>query len=273
MASDRHVAAIALVSNRNVEGRAWVISLFLPLLAAPFVGSLLGVLIVRLPVGLPVAVARSRCETCHRTLAPLDLVPLVSYAALRGRCRTCRAPIGRQHLAIELAAVGVALWAFTVDAEPMRLWTDCGLGWMLLTLAWIDWRHFRLPDVLTLPLLLLGLAVTWFEAPEDVTDHAIGALAGYLGFRMLAWVYRSMRGRDGLGMGDAKLLAAAGAWLGWMALPHVIVIAAVCGIVVALTAAVRRGRLDGAAMIPFGPCLAFSIWIVRLYEATFHWYE
>jgi leader peptidase (prepilin peptidase)/N-methyltransferase len=242
-----------------------MIASFLPVLAAPFIGSFLGVLIARLPAGLPVVVARSHCETCKRVLGPVDLVPLLSFAALRGRCRTCRAPIGTQHLAIELAALGVALWALTVDTSPVRLCIDCGLGWTLLTLAWIDWRHLRLPDVLTLPLLLAGLAVTWLEAPEDVTDHAIGAMAGYLGFRLLAWVYRAARGRDGLGQGDAKLLAAAGAWLGSMAIPHIIVIAAVCGIVVALTAAVRRGRLDGAAMIPFGPCLAFSVWIIRLY--------
>jgi leader peptidase (prepilin peptidase)/N-methyltransferase len=248
-----------------------LIALFLPVLAAPFVGSLLGVLIARLPAGLPVAMARSRCETCHRTLGPLDLVPLLSYMALRGHCRTCRAPIGGQHLAVELAALGVALWALTIDADPVRLWIDCGLGWMLLALAWIDWRHLRLPDVLTLPLLLLGLAVTWLEAPEDATDHAIGALVGYLGFRTLAWAYRSVRGRDGLGLGDAKLLAAAGAWLGWMQLPYVILVAAICGIAVALTAAVRCGRLNGAAMIPFGPCLAFSIWVIRLYDPNGEW--
>jgi leader peptidase (prepilin peptidase)/N-methyltransferase len=239
--------------------------LFLPVLAAPFVGSFLGVLIARLPVGLPVVVARSRCEACERMLGPLDMVPLVSYAVLRGRCRTCRAPIGGRHLAIELAAIGVALWALTADAEPIRLWIDCGLGWALLALAWIDWRHFRLPDVLTLPLLLGGLAVTWMEAPEDLTDHAIGAAVAYLGFRALAWGYKMIRGRDGLGQGDAKLLAAAGAWLGWVALPQVILIAAVCGIVVALVTAVRLGRLDGGGRIPFGPSLSFSIWVVWLY--------
>jgi leader peptidase (prepilin peptidase) / N-methyltransferase len=241
-------------------------ALFLPILVAPFIGSFLGVLIARLPAGLPVAMTRSRCETCHRTLGPADLVPLVSYALLRGRCRTCRAPIGGQHLAIELAALAVALWAFTVDAEPVPLWIDCGLGWTLLTLAWIDWRHMRLPDVLTLPLLLLGLTATWLESPADLTDHAIGALAGYLGFRALAWAYRMLRGRYGLGLGDAKLLGAAGAWLGWMALPDVILIAAICGIMVALAAGLRRGRLDGGMAIPFGPCLAIAIWLVRLYD-------
>lgn len=245
--------------------------LLLPVIAAPFVGSFLGVLIARLPAGLPVALARSRCEACQRVLGPFDMVPLLSYLALRGRCRTCRAPIGGQHLAIEFAALGVALWALTVDAEPVGLWIDCGLGWTLLTLAWIDWRHFRLPDVLTLPLLSAGLAVTWLEAPYDLTDHAIGAAAGYLGFRVLAWAYRAIRGRDGLGQGDAKLLGAAGAWLGWMALPHVILIAASCGIVVALATAVRRGRLDGAARIPFGPCLCAAIWILRLYDSSNDW--
>jgi len=257
-----------------------MIALLLPVLAAPFVGSFLGVLIVRLPVDLPVAMARSRCETCHRTLGPLDLVPLVSYAALRGRCRSCGAPIGVRHLAVEFAALGVALWAMTVDTEPAQLWIDCGLGWSLLALAWIDWRHLRLPDAITLPLLLAGLAATWLVAPEDTTDHAIGAVAGYLGFRLLARAYRILRGRDGLGPGDAKLLAAAGAWLGWMALPLVILLAAVCGIAVALVGTVRHGRFnatvwhgrfDGAAMLPFGPCLAFSIWVVRLYDLNGEW--
>ncbi|HET6306483.1 MAG TPA: A24 family peptidase [Rhodopila sp.] len=248
-------------------------ALWLPLLAAPFIGSLLGVLIARLPAGLPVAMARSRCETCNRPLSPIDLVPVLSYAILRGRCRTCHAPIGWQHLAIELAALAVALWAWTVDGDPASLWIDCGLGWTLLALAWIDWRHFRLPDVLTLPLLLAGLAATWLQAPEDLAAHATGAVAGYLFFRLLAGAYRMLRGRDGLGLGDAKLLGAAGAWLGWMALPHVIVTAALCGILVVLAVSLRRGRLDATAKIPFGPCLAAAIWIIRLYEPTLHLYE
>jgi leader peptidase (prepilin peptidase)/N-methyltransferase len=221
------------------------------ILVAPFIGSFLGVLIARLPVGLPVVVARSRCETCERVLEAVDLVPLVSYAALRGRCRTCRAPIGGEHLAIELAALAVALWTLTVAVEPVRLW--------------IDWRYFQLPDVLTLPLLLAGLVVTWAEMPEDLTDHAISAAVAYLGFRALAWVYRVVRGRDGLGQGDAKLLAAGGAWLGWEMLPDVILIAAVCGILVASVVAVRAGRLDGGMRIPFGPSISLSIWLMWLY--------
>jgi leader peptidase (prepilin peptidase)/N-methyltransferase len=267
MASDSHVAAHDFACWILLKRKRLLISSFLPALVAPIIGSLLGVLIGRLPLGLPVIIARSRCDSCHRPLEPLDLVPVLSYVALRGCCRTCRTPIGRQHLAVELAAIAVALWAMTVDAQPAPLWIDCGLGWSLLTLAWIDWRHFRLPDVLTLPLLLTGLAVTWLVAPEAMTDHALGALLGYLGFRVLAWAYKATRGRDGLGLGDAKLLAVAGAWLGWMALPDVILLAAICGIGVAMITAWRLGRLDGAVAIPFGPCLALAIWIVRLYGA------
>ena len=253
------------------EGKTCLTALLLPVIAAPFVGSFLGVLIARLPAGRPVVMDRSRCETCERVLGPIDMVPILSYAVLLGRCRGCRAPIGGRHLAVELAALGVALWALTVDVEPARFGVDCGLGWTLLALAWIDWRHFRLLDVLTLPLLLAGLAVTWLEAPEDLTDHAIGAAAGYLGFAGLAWIYRTIRRRDGLGLGDAKLLAAGGAWLGWMALPHVILVAACGGIVVALAMAVRRGGLDGSARIPFGPWLCLSIWILRLYDSSNDW--
>jgi leader peptidase (prepilin peptidase) / N-methyltransferase len=266
MASDSDVAhARSRLRNAAQKGSVCLICAILPALAAPFIGSLLGVLIVRLPLGRPVFMARSQCESCARALGPLALVPVLSFGALRGRCRPCRAPIGAQHLAVELASVGIAVWAMTIDTNPTSLWIDCGLGWTLLALAWIDWQHFRLPDALTLPLLLAGLAATWFEAPEDITDHALGAVLGYLGFRALAWVYRAMRGRDGLGLGDAKLLAVAGAWLGGMALPHLILLAAVCGIGVALATAWRRGQLNASMAIPFGPCLALAIWIVRLY--------
>jgi leader peptidase (prepilin peptidase)/N-methyltransferase len=266
MASDSDVAhARTRLRDRAQKGNDCLISSFLPALAAPFIGSLLGVLIVRLPLGRPVFMARSQCESCARTLGPVDLVPVLSFVALRGRCRTCSAPIGAQHLAVELASIGVAVWAMTIDTDPTLLWIDCGLGWTLLALAWIDWQHFRLPDAFTLPLLLAGLAATWFEAPDEITDHALGAVLGYLGFRALAWAYRAMRGRDGLGLGDAKLLAVAGAWLGSMALPHLILLAAVFGIGVALATAWRLGKLNASMAIPFGPCLALAIWIVRLY--------
>jgi len=235
-----------------------------PVLAAPFVGSLLGVLVRRLPAGKPVGMARSACETCGRVLGPADLAPIISYLALRGRCRGCGAPIAPMHLAIELAAVAVAAWAASVDSGG-ALWAGCVLGWTLLALAWIDHATFWLPDLLTLPLILAGLAATWWLQPWALTDHAIGAAAGYAALRLVSWTYETLRRRDGLGEGDAKLLAAAGAWLGWQALPPVLIGAAVAGLVAAGLSMLLGRRVTAATALPFGPPLAAATWIVWLY--------
>ena len=229
-------------------------------LAAPFVGSVLGVLVRRLPAARPVAWARSACESCGRVLGPAELVPLLSYAALRGRCRGCGAPIGRFHPAIELAAVAVAVWAVAASGT----WFDCALGWGLLALAWIDWEHQRLPDALTLPLVALGLVASWWGEPWGLLDHAIGAVVGYVAFRLIALGYRAWRGRDGLGAGDAKLLAAAGAWVGWDRLDQVVLVGALAGIGMAVWRA-RSVRPPGGTAVPFGPGLALGLMVVRLH--------
>ncbi|MBP0494946.1 prepilin peptidase [Pararoseomonas indoligenes] len=242
-----------------------------PLFLAPFVGSFLGVLIRRLPRGEPVALSRSRCEACGRNLGALDLVPLVSHAALRGRCRGCAAPIPSFHWKVELAALGVALWVVLGavlapgDAGPGRLWADLALGWTLLALAWIDLEHGRLPDVLTLPLVVGGLGATLALEPWALTDHAIGAVLGYAAFRLVALAYRAWRGREGLGGGDAKLLAAAGAWVGWQGLDAVVVIAALAGLATALVRRRPGEPLGATTSLPFGPGLAFGLLLVRLH--------
>ena len=235
----------------------------LPVLAAPFVGSFLGVLAMRLPDGRPVALARSACDSCGHVLAPRDLVPLLSFAASRGRCRHCRAPISRAHPAIELAALGVSLVAAAaLPADPATLWSGCVLGWTALALAWIDWRSLRLPDVLTLPLLLGGLAACAAIDPQALPDRAAAAAAGYVAFRALSFAYRRLRGRAGLGAGDAKLLAAGGAWLGLADLPLMVL----CGALLTLgLAAIRgRGRLRPDLPVPFGPGLALALWVLWL---------
>jgi len=238
---------------------------FLPVIFAPFIGSFLGVLIRRLPAGQPIALARSVCASCGRSLAVRDLVPVVSFLLLRGRCRTCHAPIGVFHLAVELAAVAVALWAALTLTEPGWVSASCVLGWTLLTLGWIDVEHMLLPDVLTLPLLLAGLGATLLLDPGDVVDHALGAVVGYLVFRTIAVAYRAWRDRDGLGGGDAKLLAAAGAWLGWQALPWVVLEASLAGIAAALLARLLGRRVSRTTALPFGPFIAAAIWLVWLY--------
>ena len=238
-----------------------------PLLAAPLVGSTLGVLVRRPPAGRPVAVARSACETCGATLSPGELIPIVSFLLQRGRCRRCAAPIARMHLAIELAALGVAAWAALVDLDPVWLWADCVLGWTLLALGWIDWTHLRLPDVLTLPLLLAGLGCTALLDPAATPDHALAAALGYAAFRLLSWSYRRLRGREGLGEGDAKLLAASGAWVGLAGLSPVVLSGALAGLAIALVRSrrLRSGGLRAGTVVPFGTALAVGTWLVRLY--------
>jgi leader peptidase (prepilin peptidase)/N-methyltransferase len=172
------------------------------------------------------------------------------------------------HLAVELAALGIAVWAAWVVTDVTTVWIGCALGWTLLALGWIDWRHMILPDVLTLPLVLMGLAATWILAPDSLVDHAAAALAGYLVFRALEIGYRRLRGRDGLGQGDAKLLAAAGAWVGVAGLPFVILGGAVAGLCVALVWRLRGEQVGAATALPFGTCLALALWTVWLYGPT-----
>ena len=227
---------------------------------APIIGSFIGVLIRRLPEGQPVINARSCCETCHQQLRWYELVPLVSYFWLRGHCARCRALISRFHPAVELATIVIAVWAVFAAKDPQWALANSVLGWVLLALAWIDAEYFRLPDVLTLPLVVAGLIATWLLEPLALTGHAIGALVGYLVFRTLAAAYRYWRGHEGLGIGDAKLLAAGGAWVGLGALPMVVSVGALAGI--GWVALRRVNRHDA---IPFGPFLALGIWLVRVH--------
>lgn len=236
-----------------------------PLLAAPFVGSFLGVLITRLPTQTPVAFARSACPRCGIRLGAIDMVPLLSFLLLRGRCRQCHAPIGLFHPVIELAATAVAFWATLADPRAEWIWIDCGLGWTLLTLAWIDWTDFLLPDVLTLPLLLAGLGLTFAWDPAALTDHSVAAVLAYLSFRGLSHAYRRLRGRDGLGGGDAKLIAAAGAWCGMAALPFVVLGSALLGLLAALGLALAGRTVTSTTQIPFGPCIALAFWLIWLH--------
>jgi leader peptidase (prepilin peptidase) / N-methyltransferase len=238
---------------------------FLPILAAPFVGSFLGTVIRRLPAGIGIVGGRSRCDHCGKQLGVRDLIPILSWAANRGRCRHCGVTIGWFFPAVEIAAIVVAVAVVSVErGNAIRLWLDCALGWTLLALAWIDGEYFQLPDELTLTLLLAGLGVTAWQTPGDVPSHALAAAVGYLLFRGVGWGYRWLRGRDGLGEGDAKLLAAAGAWLGLSALGPLVLIAAVAALVAASVAAMTGRRVTGVSMIPFGPFLAFAFFALRL---------
>lgn len=236
----------------------------LPLLLAPFIGSFAALLIRRLPTGRPVVLVRSQCEACGHTLGPRDLIPLVSFAVLGGRCRWCGARIAVTHLAVELACLAIAVWAVLADIGGLPVWLDCVLGWTLLTLAWIDWHHMLLPDALTLPLIVAGLGATLLVDPAATSEHAVAAACGYLAFRAIEVGYRWLRGRDGLGQGDAKLMAAAGAWLGVAPLPTVVFMAAAFGLAIAAGLRIAGQAMHRHAAIPFGPALCAAIWVAWL---------
>lgn len=234
------------------------------LLFAPFAGSFAGVLIRRLPDRLPILRGRSACEACGTILSARDLVPLASWLAARGRCRHCGAPIGWFYPGVEAAALAIALVSIMVD-RGIDAWLDALFGLWLLALAWIDLRRWVLPDTLTLPLVAAGLMAAALWARQDLIDRTLGVACGYFALRAAAWAYRYLRGRDGLGGGDAKLVAAAGAWVGASGLPSVVfgAAAAALGTAAAIALAGRVVRRDTA--LPFGPFLALTAWFVWLF--------
>ena len=192
------------------------------------------------------------------------MVPLLSWLVRRGRCACGKVVLPMFYPAVELGALLVAAWAALV-VDGWLLVATCALGWTLLALAWIDARHLHLPDALTLPLIPAGLLVIGLIEPAKLLPHALAALTGGLGFWALAGLYRKLRGREGLGLGDAKLLAAGGAWAGPFGLPGVILAAAVAGLAFALIRRLAGRPLDATTELPFGPHLALGIWLVWLY--------
>ena len=226
---------------------------FLGAISGAIVGSFLATLISRWPRGEQAVVGRSRCDRCNRELGPLELVPIVSRLWLRGRCRACNAAIDPTHRRLEVCAAIVgatALW-LAPDSSGFAL---ALFGWVLLPLAWLDWRHLWLPNRLVLILALGGLAFGGLLG-ASLVDRIIGGVAGWAALSLLALSYRLARGREGLGQGDPKLLGAIGLWLGWVPLAPLLALAAALGITVALA----RGLSSKDAM-PFGTMLAMAAW-------------
>ncbi|RMD61459.1 MAG: prepilin peptidase [Alphaproteobacteria bacterium] len=234
------------------------------LVAAPCVGSFIGVVVARLPQGRPFGFVRSACPACDHVLSWADLVPILGWVMRRGRCGYCGAAISPAYPAVELAALGIAVWSLAVMPGWLA-WAGSGFGWTLLTLAWIDARHLVLPDELTLPLVPAGLAVAWAVDPGRLGDHVIGTVGGFAAIWALRWLYGRLRGREGIGLGDAKLLAAGGAWVGWQGLAGGLLIAALAALLAHALRARLRGERLGGRELPFGPYLAAGLWITWLY--------
>ena len=216
---------------------------------------LLGVTIAE-PARITLSSPRSRCPSCGHLIAWHENIPLLSYAFLGGKCSACKTPISARYPAIEvLTALLFAACGWHFGAQPtVLLW--CGLTATLVALAFIDLDTLFLPDDLTLPLMWAGIVSAAFGwIPITLGASVGGAVAGYLSLWIVFHAYRLIRGKEGMGAGDFKLLAALGAWLGWQLIPSIILLSSAVGAAVGIAMIVLR-KHDSDVPIPFGPYLA-----------------
>lgn len=221
-------------------------------------GSFIATLVLRWPDGRSV-LGRSQCDACRRPLGPLDLVPLASALVQRGRCRSCGARIDPFHMQVELASGLIGALALTILPGTAG-WLWALFGWLLLPLGLLDARHMWLPDRLNALLAATGLLLAGPMLATQMLDRWIGALAGGLALALVALAFRRLRGRDGMGGGDPKLMAALGAWLGWQALPLTLLLASATGLLWALFAQGKGDRPLSLRSVPFGTFLAIAAW-------------
>jgi leader peptidase (prepilin peptidase)/N-methyltransferase len=198
---------------------------------------------------------RSRCPACGHTITPLENIPLLSWVFLRGKCSACGAPISARYPAVELLAASLSVAAALHFGASWETVGALILLYALIALAFIDFDTQYLPDSITLPLLWAGLLFNFFGVFAPLASAVVGAMAGYLSLWSVYWLFKLCTGKEGMGYGDFKLLAALGAWLGWQALPIVILLSSVVGaaVGVGLIFLAKRGK---DIPIPFGPYLA-----------------
>ena len=248
-------------------------------------GSFLNVVIVRLPVMLMLgwraearealelpgetqprfnlATPRSMCPRCEAPIAWHDNLPVVGWLKRRGRCASCQAPISPQYPLVELAGGALTLAVVALFGPSWQGLFVLGACLALLAMAVIDLRTQLLPDVLTLPLLWAGLLYQLLFQPLLLPSAVIGAMAGYLVLWSFYWAFKLITGKEGMGYGDFKLLAALGAWMGWQYLPLLLILSAGIGAVIGILVQLAIPRLRGAPM-PFGPYLALAGWVALL---------
>jgi len=235
-----------------------IISIAIAVLAGLSVGSFLAVIVVRWPNGLSIVWGRSKCDICAATISLYRMIPLLSYALQKGRCSSCRGRIDPIHWKMELSSAIIAgsAFAFTPFWEAV-VW--CLLGWQLLLLAVIDFRHFWLPDRLTFVLAATGLALAYVLPVSGMFwDRAIGGVAGFLVLWVIALTYRRLSKRDGLGTGDPKILGALGCWIGWQALPVLVLLSAILGLLLAFIYSLSGQKVSGDTPLPLGTLFAIS---------------
>ncbi|MGF1685873.1 A24 family peptidase [Photobacterium japonica] len=219
------------------------------------------------------SVPRSRCPQCQHPISALENIPVISWLVLKGRCKHCQTPISARYPAVEAFTALVALTVALV--LPTSEWAIAVIffSFALIALAFIDIDNMLLPDQITLPLMWAGilLAVIGYS-PLSLQDAVIGAMAGYLSLWSVYWLFKLITGKEGMGYGDFKLLAALGAWLGWQLLPFVVLtsslLGAICGLIM-----MRMQQSDSQTPFSFGPYLALAGWIAILWgEPLVNWY-
>jgi leader peptidase (prepilin peptidase)/N-methyltransferase len=209
-------------------------------------------------------VPRSGCPDCGHRISALENIPIVSYLLLGGKCSACKAPISLRYPAVEALTgmlSGYIAWHFGFSAMAL---SGLIFTWALIALAFIDLDTFFLPDDITLPLLWTGLVVNFGGVFADLQSAVIGAVGGYLALWSVFWLFKLATGKEGMGYGDFKLLAAIGAWLGWKMLPLTVLLSSLVGAIIGILLMVfaRHGR---NVPIPFGPYLAVAGFIALLY--------
>lgn len=208
--------------------------------------------------------SRSQCRNCQHLIKWYENVPLLSFVFLRGRCSSCKSPISKRYPAIE-AVTALLFLAIAADFGPtLQSLFAIGFTAILIALAVIDYDHQLLPDDLTFLLLWGGLFASLFNVFTDPVSSIIGALAGYLSLWLVYHGFRLLTGKEGMGYGDFKLLAAIGAWLGWQMLPLIILLSSLVGAVIGLIM-IGLKRHKSSQPMPFGPFIAMAGWIALIW--------
>ncbi len=227
-------------------------------------GSFIAALVSRWPDDKSILTGRSACEGCGKTLGVHELVPVISYILQRGKCRSCGIAIGGDALLIELCAAvigGVSLYL----SPDFYGAAGAIFGWILLALAALDFRHYWLPDRLTLLLAVTGLVAAFIFNRSHIVDHIAGGVAGFAVLWLIALSYKRLRGREGLGGGDPKMLGAIGVWLGWAGLPFVLLGASVLGLMLAAVMMLASRKVAADTRLPLGALMAlpaFLHWLI-----------
>ncbi|MEM0550876.1 MULTISPECIES: A24 family peptidase [Aeromonas] len=217
-------------------------------------------------------VPRSACPHCGHAITALENIPLLSWLWLKGRCGECQAPISARYPLVELLTALLSVAVAMVISPGWGTLAALLLTWVLVALTFIDLDKMLLPDQLTLPLLWGGLLFNLIGGFAPLADAVIGAMAGYLVLWSLYWAFKLLTGKEGMGYGDFKLLAALGAWLGWQALPIILLLSSLVGAIIGISLIALRKHHQGNP-IPFGPYLAIAGWIALLWGDTItRWY-